>query len=195
MDRRDVLKSTASFAVATGVLATLRTEASQTRSLAAAPPRRGPYIATRDGQGMFYKDWGSGKPVVFLGAWGLPSDMWQYQMTPLSEQGLRCVAYDRRGHGRSSHAGTGYDYDTLADDLAAVLDTLDLRDVMLVGMSMATGEMVRYLTRHGAGRIARLVFVGTAATPFPMKSADNPEGIPAERFEYFRRDVLLQDFP
>jgi len=194
MNRRDALKSTATFTAAAGVLPTSRSGAVETRTLAAGPPRSS-YIDTPDGQSLFYKDWGSGEPVVFLGAWALPSDMWQYQMTPLSEQGLRCVAYDRRGHGRSSQAGAGYDYDTLADDLAAVLDTLDLRDVVLVGMSMATGEMVRYLTRHGARRIARLVFVGTAATPFPMQSADNPEGIPAERFEYFRRHVLLRDFP
>ena len=194
MNRRDALKSTASFAAAAGVLPMSGVEPSSTRTLAAAPAR-GPYIDTPDGQSLFYKDWGSGRPVVFLGAWALPSDMWQYQMTPLSEQGLRCVAYDRRGHGRSSQAGTGYDYDTLADDLASVLDALDLRDVVLVGMSMATGEMVRYLTRHGARRIARIVFVGTAATPFPMQTADNPEGIPAERFEYFRQNILLRDFP
>lgn len=194
MNRRDALKSTASLAAAAGVLPMSGPEPSSARRLAAAPPR-GPYIDTPDGQSLFYKDWGTGRPVVFLGAWALPSDMWQYQMTSLSEQGLRCVAYDRRGHGRSSQAGTGYDYDTLADDLAAVLDALDLRDVVLVGMSMATGEMVRYLTRHGARRIARLVFVGTAATPFPMQTADNPEGTPAERFEYFRRNIILRDFP
>jgi pimeloyl-ACP methyl ester carboxylesterase len=121
--------------------------------------------------------------------------MWDYQMVPLSDDGLRCIAYDRRGHGRSSCPGVGYDYSTLADDLAALLDLLDLRDVTLVGMSMAGGEMVRYLTRHGARRIARVMFVATNATPFRMKTDDNPTGIPAERFEDFRRHALLRDYP
>jgi pimeloyl-ACP methyl ester carboxylesterase len=108
MDRRDALKSAAAFAVGAGAVGTTRTDASATRDLATASSRRGPCIDTRDGNSLFYRDWGSGKSIVFLGAWGLPSDMWQYQMTPLSEQGFRCVAYDRRGHGRSSHPGTGY---------------------------------------------------------------------------------------
>jgi non-heme chloroperoxidase len=190
MDRRNVLRSAASIAAATGLFGSVSSGGART-----GRSRWGPYIRTRDGQSLFYKDWGKGAPVVFLGAWGLRSDMWDYHMVPLSEQGLRCVAYDRRGHGRSSHPGGGYDYDTLADDLAAVLDTLDLHGVTLVGMSMAGGEMVRYLTRHGARRIARLLFVATAATPFLTQTADNPAGIPAERFEYFRRNVLLRDFP
>ncbi|QRK08845.1 alpha/beta hydrolase [Archangium violaceum] len=152
-------------------------------------------ILTRDGVDLFYRDWGTGRPVVFLSGWALCSDMWNYQMVPLSEQGLRCVAYDRRGHGRSSDPGRGYDYDTLADDLAFVLEALDLREVTLVGHSMASGELVRYLTRHGAGRIARLVFVAPAATPFPLKTADNPEGIDASVFEYVRDQLMLRDFP
>jgi len=196
MDRREILKSTFATAAATSGLWMTGVDAWQPQSGSPDLPRRsGPFIETRDGQRLFYKDWGRGRPVVFLAAWALPSDMWDYQMVPLSEQGLRCVAYDRRGHGRSSHAGGGYDYDTLADDLAMLLDSLDLRDVTLVGMSMAGGEMVRYLTRHGAGRIARLVFVATAATPFPTQTADNPHGIPAERFEHLRRNILLRDYP
>ncbi|WP_375768368.1 alpha/beta hydrolase [Archangium gephyra] len=153
------------------------------------------FIRTRDGVDLFYKDWGTGKPVVFLSGWTLGSDMWNYQLVPLSGQGLRCIAYDRRGHGRSSDPGRGYDYDTLADDLAAVLGALDLRDVTLVGHSMASGEMVRYLSRHGDGRIARVVFVAPAATPFPLKTADNPDGIDASIFEYIRNQLLLRDFP
>ncbi|WNG39419.1 alpha/beta hydrolase [Archangium violaceum] len=152
-------------------------------------------IRTRDGVDLFYKDWGTGRPVVFLSGWALCSDMWNYQMLPLSEQGLRCIAYDRRGHGRSGDPGRGYDYDTLADDLAAVLEALDLREVTLVGHSMSSGEMVRYLSRHGAGRIARLAFVAPAATPFPLKTADNPEGIDASVFEYARNQLMLRDFP
>jgi len=196
MERRDILKSAISAAAASGLWGAAGAIASQPRggARAGATPSS-PYIRTRDGESLFYQDWGKGAPMVFLAGWGLPSSMWDYQMVPLSDEGLRCVAYDRRGHGRSSHAGGGYDYDTLADDLAAVLDTLDLRGVTLVGMSMAGGEMVRYLTRHGAQRIARLVFVATAATPFLARTADNPTDIPAERFEHFRRNVLLRDFP
>ena len=196
MDRRDVLRSAVSVATA-GVFASTASQASESLGRQLGPrAESGPYVRTRDGQSLFYKDWGAGAPIVFLGAWALPSDMWDYQMVPLSEQGLRCVAYDRRGHGRSSHPGAGYDYDTLADDLAAVLDTLDLRQVTLVGISMAGGEMVRYMTRHGAAhRIARLVFVATSATPFLTQTVDNPAGIPAERFERFRQNVLLRDYP
>jgi non-heme chloroperoxidase len=164
----------------------------------AASGRFGPWpnlIQTRDGTGLFYKTWGDGKPVLFVHAGGLPSDMWNYQMAPLSEHGLACIAYDRRGHGRSGDPGRGYDFDTLADDLAAVIEALDLREVTLVGHSFASGEMVRYLTRHGRGRIARLVFVAPAATPFRLKTADNPDGIEASVFEQFRRDLLLKDYP
>jgi non-heme chloroperoxidase len=196
MERRKVLKSAVGIAGATLVAGASRSEASQARSTPApAPQRRWPYVETRDGQQLFYKDWGTGAPVVFLAAWALPSDMWDYQMVPLSEQGLRCIAYDRRGHGRSSQPGTGYDYDTLADDLAAVLDALELRAVTLVGMSMAGGEMVRYLTRHDQHRIARVVFVATDATPIRLQTADNPSGIPIERAEFFRRQLLLKDYP
>src|SRR5262245_7010615 len=116
MERREILKSTVAVAAATSTLGMTSVEAWQPQSgPAARADRSGPFIQTRDGQRLFYKDWGKGAPVVFLAAWALPSDMWDYQMVPLSEQGLRCLAYDRRGHGRSSQAGDGYDYDTLAD--------------------------------------------------------------------------------
>ena len=130
-----------------------------------APPRatRASFVETRDGTSLFYNDWGDGKPVVFTHAWGLNADIWEYQLTELVDQGLRCVAYDRRGHGRSTDPGRGYDYDTLADDLAAVIDRLDLHDVTLVGFSMGNSEAVRYLTHHGDGRIARLLMVSTVA--------------------------------
>src|SRR4030095_13464322 len=169
MEKRHILKSAVGVAGTALTAGTSRSEDSQTRpSRVPEPGRLGSYVETRDGQQLFYKDWGTGAPVVFLAAGALPSEMWDYQMVPMSEQGLRCIAYDRRGHGRSSQPGTGYDYDTLADDLAAVLDALDLRGVTLVGMSMAGGEMVRYLTRHGQRRIARVVFVATAATPIRL---------------------------
>jgi non-heme chloroperoxidase len=193
MNRRDILKSTVGLAGAAAIAGESRPLAAQTRGSVTAS--RGPFIETRDGQQLFFKDWGSGPPVVFLAAWALPSDMWDYQMVPLSEHGLRCIAYDRRGHGRSSQAGGGYDYDTLADDLAAVLDALDLHDVTLVGMSMAGGEMVRYITRHSARRIGRLIFVATDATPVRMQTADNPAGIPPKRADFFRRQILLRDYP
>jgi pimeloyl-ACP methyl ester carboxylesterase len=118
-----------------------------------------PFIAAKDGTPLFYKDWGAGQPVVFISSWGMNSDMWQYQMTPMVDERLRCVAYDRRGHGRSGQPSHGYDYDTLADDLAAVIEQIDLRDAILVGHSMAGGEIVRYLSRHGAKRVSRIVLV------------------------------------
>jgi pimeloyl-ACP methyl ester carboxylesterase len=133
--------------------------------------------------------------VVFLHAWALPSQMWDYQLAPLCEQGLRCIAYDRRGHGRSSLSNGGYDADNLADDLATVLEQLDLRDVSLVGYSFASGEVVRYLSRHGSARIAKIVLIAPAATPFVLKTADNPNGIPAENLEFFRSKILQHDYP
>lgn len=144
---------------------------------------------------LFIRDWGEGEPVVFLHGWALASDMWAYQMTPMTTDGFRCVAYDRRGHGRSSDPGRGYDFDTLADDLETVLASLNLYGVTLVGHSIASGEMVRYLTRYGSRRIARLVFLAPAATPGLAKSPDNPNGIDPEIFDEIRRNRLAQDFP
>ncbi len=154
----------------------------------------GPFIETRDGTQLFYRDWGSGAPLVFISGWALTSDCWGYQMAPLSDSGLRCIAYDRRGHGRSSDPGRGFDYDTLADDLAAVLDALDLKNVTLVTHSMAGGEAVRYLSRHGSKRVARVALIA-ATLPFLTKTADNPDGIDPAVFENARRNVLLRDFP
>jgi pimeloyl-ACP methyl ester carboxylesterase len=153
------------------------------------------FIRTDDGSELFYRDWGSGRPVLFLAGWALPSDMWSYQMAPLSARGLRCVAYDRRGHGRSSDPGRGYDYDRLAGDLAAVIDALGLDEVTVVAHSMASGEAVRYLTRQGSGRVARLVLLAPASTPFLLKTADNPGGIDGAVFEQLRETMLLADFP
>src|SRR5215510_2460875 len=138
MHRRNVLKSFVSAAAAAGLVAasgSARTEGSKKKAPTANAIRT-PFIVTRDGASLFYKDWGAGKPVVFVHSWALNSDMWQYQMIHLADQGLRCVAHDRRGHGRSSDPGQGYDYDTLADDLAAVIEGLDLREITLVGHSM-----------------------------------------------------------
>lgn len=163
---------------------------------AAAPARPrspGPVIA-KDGTKLFIRDWGTGQPVVFLAGWTLTSDMWAYQMAPLSEAGFRCVAFDRRGHGRSDDPGRGYDYDTLADDLAAVLDALDLRNVTLVAHSMAGGEATRYLTRHGrTGRVRKVLFLAPTL-PFLLQTPDNPMGVPGAAFEQLRQEFMT-DFP
>ena len=152
------------------------------------------FIRTAGNVRLFYRDWGDGAPFVFLSGWTLNTDMWAYQMEPLTRRGFRCIAYDRRAHGRSSDPGCGYDFDTLADDLASVLDTLDLSGVTLVAHSFASGELVRYITRHGAGRVARVVFVAPAATPYLSKTADNPNGIDAEVFDAARA-AMARSFP
>ncbi|WP_437944933.1 alpha/beta hydrolase [Sorangium sp. So ce296] len=156
-------------------------------------PAAGPFIEAQDGARLFHRDWGAGKPVLFLSGWALSSEMWGYQMIDLVDHGLRCVAYDRRGHGRSSDPGRGYDYDTLADDLAAVLERLDLRDVTLVGHSMSGGEIARYLSRHGDGRIARAVFLAPT-TPMLLRAADNPDGLDRRLVEQARA-AMRADYP
>lgn len=152
------------------------------------------FIRGAEGVELFYRDWGAGRPVVFVASWSLPSDSWAYQMLALAEAGYRCVAFDRRGHGRSADPGRGYDFDTLADDIAAVLEALDLRDAVLVGHSMGCNEILRYLSRHGGDRVAGAVLLGTM-TPFVLKTADNPDGIDASCFETFRNEQLMRDFP
>jgi non-heme chloroperoxidase len=151
-------------------------------------------IVTSDGTGLYYKDWGQGRPLVFLAGLGVPSDMWDYQMVGLSCRGFRCVAYDRRGHGRSTAPDRGYDYDTLADDLSAVLAGLELRDAVLVGHSMAAGELVRYVTRHGTARVGKLVFVSPMPLPYATRTADNDDGITAEQRSAFLQGVVLRDY-
>jgi len=188
MHRRNVLKSVAFAGAGVGLVGgAAKTEASTAKALQA------PFIVTRDGASLFYKDWGKGKPVVFVHSWALNSDMWQYQMIHLADQGLRCVAYDSRGHGRSSDPGQGYNYDTLADDLAAVIERLDLREVTLVGHSMGGGEIIRYLSRHGAKRITRVALV-SPSLPFIMKTADNPDGVDKSVFDRMRAK-WSRDFP
>lgn len=135
-----------------------------------------PLLETNDGTQLFYTDAGSGPPVVLIASAWLGSRMWDFQVAALVDRGLRCITYDRRGHGRSDWPWNGYDYDTLADDLAALLERLDVREATLVAHSMGGGEAVRYFTRHGAARISRMALV-CATTPFPMKTSDNPEGI------------------
>jgi pimeloyl-ACP methyl ester carboxylesterase len=152
------------------------------------------YVLTSDNTALFYRDWGAGKPLLFLSGWTLNSDMWAYQMEPLCREGFRCVAYDRRAHGRSSDPGRGFDFDTLANDLATLVEKLDLNGLTLVGHSFSSGEIVRYLTRHGSSRIDRIVFVAPASIPFLLKTADNPIGVEGAIFDDLRQ-VFARDFP
>jgi non-heme chloroperoxidase len=163
------------------------------RTSTADRPSHRSVIAAADGTLLFCKTWGSGRPVLFVHSWALNSDMWQYQMVALAARGFACSAYDQRGHGRSGQPGHGHDYDTLADDLAAVIAGLDLTDLTLVGHSMGCGVIIRYLTRHGAGRIARTALLAPI-TPFLLKTPDNPEGIDRGAFETVR-EAMRTDFP
>ncbi|MBS0332632.1 MAG: alpha/beta hydrolase [Proteobacteria bacterium] len=149
-------------------------------------------IRTADGLALAYEDWGAGRPVVLVHSWGIASPMWRQQVPALVEAGFRVVVFDRRGHGRSGGNGRGYDIDTLADDLAAVLDQLDLTDAVLVGHSMAGAEIARYLTRHGSRRVARAVLLAPA-TPFMVRTPDNPLGLETEMIAQSRA-AMRADF-
>lgn len=138
---------------------------------------------------IYFKDWGSGRPVVFSHGWPLNSDAWDEQLMLLADAGFRAIAHDRRGHGRSSQPWNGNDMDTYADDLAKLLDTLDLQDVILVGHSTGGGEVVRYAGRHGSGRVSKMVLVG-AVCPHLLKSRDNPEGLPMLTFDEIRDGIV-----
>jgi pimeloyl-ACP methyl ester carboxylesterase len=152
-----------------------------------------PFIQARDGTNLFYQDWGSGPAVVFVPPWALHSGWWEYQISYLASQGLRCISYDRRGHGRSGQPKSGYEFDTLADDLAAVIQRLDLHDITLVGHSMGAAEVVRYLARYHADRVSRAVLIATI-TPFTLKTPDNPDGVERSNLEKGRID-LAKDRP
>jgi pimeloyl-ACP methyl ester carboxylesterase len=140
------------------------------------------FISTSDGTRLYWHEWGEGAPLLFLSSLGMSSQMWQYQMVAFAEQGFRCICLDRRGHGRSDQPGRGYDYDTLADDVATLIADLDLTALTLVGHSMAGGEIVRYLTRHGDSHVARAILLG-ATTPFIREASDNQAGIPMAQLE------------
>ena len=145
-------------------------------------------ITTQDGTRIFYKDWGSGKPVVFSHGWPLNADAWDAQMLFLVQKGFRVIAHDRRGHGRSDQPSQGNDMDTYADDLAALLNALDIQGATLVGHSTGGGEVAHYIGRHGTKRVARAVLIG-AVPPIMLKTASNPNGLPMEVFDGIRKGV------
>jgi len=175
--------------VATGIFAALSlTAVANVTSAESKIERTTNYITTRDGVQLYYKDWGprNGPVVTFSHGWPLNSDSWESQMIFLADNGYRVVAHDRRGHGRSSQPWEGNDMDHYADDLAAVIEALNLRDVTLVGFSTGGGEVARYIGRHGTGRVKKAVLVG-AVTPLMAKTTDNPTGVPVEVFDGFRK--------
>ncbi len=146
-------------------------------------------ITTKDGTLIYYKDWGTGNPIVFSHGWPLTSDSWESQMMYLASRGFRCIAHDRRGHGRSSQPWDGNEMDTYADDLAELIETLDLTGATLVGFSTGGGEVARYIGRHGTKRIAKAVLVA-AVPPLMLKTEANPDGLPIEVFDGLRAGSL-----
>jgi non-heme chloroperoxidase len=146
-------------------------------------------ITTQDGTQIYYKDWGSGQPVVFSHGWPLSADAWDDQMVFLASHGYRCIAHDRRGHGRSSQPWNGNDMDTYADDLATLVAALDLQHAVHVGHSTGGGEVARYIGRHGTTRVAKAVLIG-AVPPLMLKTNANPGGLPMEAFDQIRAGVL-----
>jgi non-heme chloroperoxidase len=152
-----------------------------------------PFIHTRDATSLFYSDWGEGKPAVFAHAWALNSDMWAYQIPDFVDSGLRCVTYDRRGHGRSDRPRDGYDYDTFADDLASLIEHLDLHEITLIAHSLGCSEIIRYLSRHSDARVKRVVLLAPTM-PRLRKAIDNPDGLD-ERILAASAEALKTDVP
>ena len=148
------------------------------------------FVTTEDGTEIFYKDWGSGRPIMFHHGWPLSSDDWDAQMMFFVLRGYRVIAHDRRGHGRSTQTSAGHDMDTYAADAAAVVERLDLRDVVHVGHSTGGGEVARYVARHGAGRVAKAVLIG-AVPPLMLQTDANPGGLPIEVFDSFREGTAF----
>jgi non-heme chloroperoxidase len=158
---------------------------SDPRTGAQLKERSMPTITTKDGTDIYYKDWGKGPVVLFSHGWPLNADSWEAQMLHLASNGFRCIAHDRRGHGRSSQPWDGNEMDTYADDLASVIETLDLRDLTLIGFSTGGGEVARYIGRHGTSRVAKAALV-SAVPPLMVKTAANPGGLPIDVFDGLR---------
>ena len=148
-----------------------------------------PTITTKDGTEIYYKDWGEGQTIVFSHGWPLSADAWEDQMIFLAERGFRCIAHDRRGHGRSGQTWNGNDLDTYADDVAELVQALDLKNVIHVGHSTGGGEVARYIGRHGTKRVSKAVLI-SAIAPLMLKTAANPGGLPIEVFDQLRAAVL-----
>ena len=157
------------------------------------------FIETEPGVNLFYRDYGSGKPVILIHGWPMSNEMWEYQIETLVQNNFRVIAYDRRGFGRSSQPWNGYDYDTLTDDLKAIIDQLQLENITLVGFSMGGGEVVRYFSRHGGANVTKAVLV-SAVPPFMLKTEDNPDGLPKGMFDKMAQQMrndrigFLDDF-
>src|ERR1700739_3540426 len=147
-----------------------------------------PTITIKDGTQIYYKDWGTGQPVVFSHGWPLSADAWEDQMLFLCDRGYRCIAHDRRGHGRSSQPWDGNEMNTYADDLAALVEALDLRDAIHIGHSTGGGEVARYIGRHGTQRVSKAVLIG-AVPPLMLRTATNPSGTPIGTFDQLRAAV------
>ena len=184
MDRRSILTTALAAPIIGAALAGRPAEAA---------PRRVSEIRTADGVRLFHRDWGEGPAVVFAASWALSSEMWAYQVAHLSDAGFRCIAYDRRGHGRSDVPAGGYDMDTFADDLSTVIEQLGLRDVVLVGHSTGGAEVLRYMGRHGTARVRKAVLIAPV-TPYLLKTADNPHGAPKAYFDASMAQ-WARDFP
>jgi non-heme chloroperoxidase len=150
-------------------------------------------IETKDGTTIYYKDWGAGRPITFSHGWPLNADAWDDQMLFMASHGFRCIAHDRRGHGRSSQPWNGNDLDTYADDLSELLEALDVNDAVMIGHSTGGGEVTRCIGRHGTGRVSKVVLI-SAIPPLMLKTAANPGGLPIEVFDGIRAD-LLRDRP
>jgi len=193
MNRRTIIGAAAIGGMSTALAAANPAGAQKRSASPATAPSSRYFVTAKDGVKLFVQDWGSGRPIVLLAAWTFNSNVWGSHIASFNENGFRCVAPDRRGHGRSDAPSSGYDADSLADDVAAVLDQLDLRDVILVAHSMGSIEAVDYLARHGSGRISKLVLLAPV-TPYLMKADDNADGIPKAAIEAQYR-AIANDFP